>query len=192
MPLVVCLFAAPTLHLRQNLFEEHSVGPRIGRRLFGGRADLAALDHDRSVEAGGLQRGEDRREVDLSRAELDHHVALERRAILGAEAGDVLRDRLQLFNRVLAGVVDDVAGVVPDLEVRVLDGFHRRHDFRRCAAAAAVRLHHQLDPALLRVRRRIAHHLVVVLVFFRLVDAEREQEGQRERRRHSRSAAELP
>src|SRR5204863_766975 len=94
----------PYLYLRQHVFQECSIGSRIGRRLFGGRADLAALDHDRSVEAGGLQRGEDRGEVDLARAELDHDVALERGAVLGTEPRDMLRDRLQFFNRVLAGV----------------------------------------------------------------------------------------
>src|SRR5262245_64985796 len=86
------------LEARQHGFEECPVGSRIGRRLFGGRADLAALDHDRSVEAGVLQRGEDRGEVDFSCAELDHHVALERGAVLGAEARDWLSDRLVLFN----------------------------------------------------------------------------------------------
>ena len=61
------------------------------------------------------------------------------------------------------------------------DGFHGRHDIVRGATAAAVRLHDELDPALLRVRRRIVHHFVVVPVLFRLVDAEREQVCQRER-----------
>ena len=53
--------------LRQDVLEELAVGARVGHRLFRGRADLAALDHDRSIEAGGFQRREDAGEVHLSR-----------------------------------------------------------------------------------------------------------------------------
>src|SRR5713101_3484419 len=103
-----------SLQARQDVFEERSICPRIRHRLLGGCADLAALDHDRSVESGGVQRAEDAREVHFSRAELNHHVACEGPAILRAEAGDVLSNGFQFFNRVFAGVVDDVAGVIPD------------------------------------------------------------------------------
>jgi hypothetical protein len=58
----------------------------------------------------------------LPAAELDHDVALQLRAVLGAEAADVFDDRFQLLDRILAGVMDDVPGVVPDREVLVADG----------------------------------------------------------------------
>ena len=122
-------------------------------------------------------------EVHSSRTELNHHVALRCAAILRAEAGDVLGNRLQLFDRVFVRVVDDVAGVVPDLEVGVPDRMERRRDLGRRAAAAAVRLHHQLDLTFMRVRRRITHHLVEVIVFSGLVDAERQHERQSKRSR---------
>ena len=46
------------------------------------------------------------------------------------------------------------------------------------AAAAAVRLHHELELARLRVGRGVAHDLVVVLVLLGPVDAKRQQVGQ--------------
>src|SRR5207248_423458 len=112
---------APRSYLRQDAFEKQSIVSRVRHRRLGGRAHFAALDHDRPVEAGGFQRGEHRAEVDFAGAELDHHVGAWRRAVLRAKPGDVLRDRLQLFDRILAGVVDDVAGVVPDLEILMPD-----------------------------------------------------------------------
>src|SRR4029079_12160795 len=59
-----------SLHLCQDVLEEAPVGLRICHRLFGGCADLAALDHDRSIESGGVEGAEDTRKVYLSRAEL--------------------------------------------------------------------------------------------------------------------------
>ena len=53
------------------------------------------------------------------------------------------------------------------LKLGCCDGLHDRGDLVRGAAAAAVRLHHQLDLPFLRVGRRIAHDLVVVLVLLR-------------------------
>lgn len=55
----------------------------------------------------------------------------------------------------------------------MIDGFDSAQDFIRSPAAAAVRFYHQLDLALVGVGRRIAHHLVKVVVLFRLVYAER-------------------
>ena len=119
------------LERRQNLFEEVAIGGSVGGRLFGGLSDLAAFDHDRPVKASGFESFEDRWEIDLAGAELDHDVALEFAAVFGAEAGNVRRDRVDLGDRILARVIDDIAGVVPDREIAMIDLFDDAQDLVR-------------------------------------------------------------
>lgn len=168
---------------REYAGEEIAVGFGVGRGLGGGRADLAAFDHHGTVETARLQALEHGGEVDLTGAKLDHHVGLALaggvdgdRAIFRAETGDVLDDGFQFFDRVFAGVVDDVAGVVPDFEILVPDGLDRAQDFRRGAAAAAVGFHDELDAALCREGRRVGHDFEILFVTLGFVLAESEGE----------------
>ena len=87
------------------------------------RLHTEAFDHDRPVKASGFESFEDRWEIDLAGAELDHDVALEFAAVFGVEAGNVRRDRVDLGNRILARVMDNIAGVIPDREIPVIDLF---------------------------------------------------------------------
>ena len=129
---------------REDFFQKLAVGAGVGGGLGGGRADLAALDHNGAVESAGFQFPEDGGEIDLARAKLDHHVGFAFAvgaggdgAILGAETGDVREDGLEFGDGIFAGVVDDVAGVIPDFEILVPDGFDGGENFRRGAATAA-------------------------------------------------------
>ena len=155
----------------------------MGGGLGGGRADLAALDHNGAVEAAGFQFPEDGGEIDLARAKLDHDVGFAFAvgaggdgAIFGAETGDVREEGLEFGDGIFAGVVDDVAGVIPDFEIGVADGFDGRDDFLRGAAAAAVGLHDELDAALLGVGGGVGHDFEIVGVALGFVLAEGEGE----------------
>ena len=122
-------------------------------------------------------------EVDLTRAKLNHDIGLALAggvdrdgAIFRAETGDVLDDGFQFFDRVFAGVVDDITGVVPDFEILVPDSLDGAQDFRRGAAAAAVGFHHELDAALRREGRGVGHDLEILFVTLGFVLAESEGE----------------
>jgi hypothetical protein len=101
----------------QDLLQEFTVGPRVSGGLLGGGTDLDTFNHKRTFEADGLELPEYSSEIDLTGAELGHHLPLGTGTILRAKTGDVPGDRLQLSYGILAGVIDDVTGIVPNLEV---------------------------------------------------------------------------
>src|ERR1051326_4423895 len=133
----------------QNFLKKFAIGPCVGGGLIGSGGNLDTLDHDRPSEPGGFQFCKDRFEIHLARSELRHHLALWSGAILGAEAGDVARDRCQLGGRVFAGVVDNIPGVVPDFEIWMSNLVEATENLLRSAAAAAMRFEDNLEPVFL-------------------------------------------
>ena len=84
-------------------------------------------------------------------------------------------DGLEFLHRVFAGVIDDVARVVPHLEIGTVDPPQAALDFLRGPAAAAVGFEDQFHFRLLRVIRRVGHHLVILLVVLLFIHAESQQ-----------------
>src|SRR5207248_817794 len=95
----------------EDFFEILAVLAGVGGHDFRGLSQGAALNHDRAVEANLFQLAEDGREIHLAGAELEPDAAFLFRAIFGAETGDMLRNELELLDRVAARVEDDIAGV---------------------------------------------------------------------------------
>src|SRR5262249_28473917 len=92
--------------------------------------------------------------------------------ILRAKPRHVLNYRLELLYRVLAGVVNDITRVEPDLEVRLIYLFQAALDLLGCAAGATVRLQDYLEAFLLSERGRFAHQLIIIIIEFRVIDTE--------------------
>ena len=118
-----------------------AIRSRVRDRILNRLPDGCPFDHDRAAEAGGLQFLEDAGEVHLAGAELDHDLVAARigigrangrradfplhevraGAILRDDTGDVRSDDLQRRHGILSRVIDHVAGVEKDAEVRMVD-----------------------------------------------------------------------
>ena len=139
-----------------------------------------------------LQFLEERREVDLTRSELNHHLGItraahgraERRiadraleevrrvAVLRDHTADVRPDDLELLHRILPGVVDDVAGIEKDAEVRMVDLLDPGEQIQRRVVQPMMVFDDHLDAAFAAERRRVTEHLAPVHPALLVFDAE--------------------
>jgi hypothetical protein len=138
---------------------------------------IEALDDEGPfLEAAGLEPGEDRREIDHPGPRRDVDV-LGRLEILDGHSHNQPVDARGVVHRVelAVGVIEDVAGVVPDAEVLVPHELDRLAALRAGGVEPAVRL--DADPHALfgRVVAALGDRLVVGLVELGIADAAHEQ-----------------
>ena len=93
-------------------------------------------------------------------------------AVLGDHAGHVRTDELQLLHGILAGVVDDVAGIEEHAEVRMVDLLGPGDQIHGGVLEAVVVLDDHLDAALLAERRGVRQDLAPVHPPLVVLDAE--------------------
>src|SRR5512135_2734877 len=95
-------YEMPALERGQEVLEVLPVLPCVRGDDFRRVAQGAAFHHDRPIKARPLQLSKEGAEVNSAGAELEEDRAALLLAILGAEAGDLRRDGLQLIQGVFA------------------------------------------------------------------------------------------